>query len=44
MKKLRELADELESGMPDEQEFTRQLDGFILRQLRFLLEIKREDI
>lgn len=46
MKKLRELADELASGMPNEQEFTRQLDDFILKatQVSAQVEIKREDI
>jgi len=29
VKKLRELADELEKNMPNEKDFTRELDAFI---------------
>ena len=39
MKKLRELTDELANGMPDEQEFTRQLDDFISKAPGLLLRV-----
>lgn len=34
VKKLRELADELEKGMADENELARQLDDLIFRAIR----------